>query len=140
MKSSSGISKYYDQVLEVLIRNAFQKDKTGTGNIFGGDNKVKLKKNYNKILSEARDSVKGQKDVAKENAKTNGTNYSTEWKAVLAEKGVKDEEELLQYFIYKLENRLFGKSNKNYFCSKVKPVENSRYAAYHTGKRLHLHI
>ena len=30
MKSSSGISKYYDQVLEVLIRNAFQKDKTGT--------------------------------------------------------------------------------------------------------------
>ena len=102
MKSSSGISKYYDQVLEVLIRNAFQKDKTGTGSFFGGSD-VKLKKNYNKILSEAKDSVKGQKDVAKENAKSNGTNYSTEWKAVLAEKGVKDEEELLQYFIYKLE-------------------------------------
>ncbi len=102
MKSSSGISKYYDQVLEVLIRNAFQKDKTGTGSFFGGSD-VKLKKNYNKILSEAKDSVKGQKDVAKDNAKSNGTNYSTEWKAVLAEKGVKDEEELLQYFIYKLE-------------------------------------
>ena len=101
MKSSSGISKYYDQVLEVLIRNAFQKDKTGTGEYFGKG--IKLKKNYNKILSEARDSVKGQKDVAKENAKSNGTSYSTEWKAVLAEKGVKDEEELLQYFIYKLE-------------------------------------
>lgn len=102
MKSSSGISKYYDQVLEVLIRNAFQKDKTGTGSFFGGSD-VKLKKNYNKILSEAKDSVKGQKDTAKENAKSNGTNYSTEWKAILAEKGVKDEEELLQYFIYKLE-------------------------------------
>ena len=102
MKSSSGISKYYDQVLEVLIRNAFQKDKTGTGEVFG-NSAVKLKKNYNKILSEAKDSVKGQKAVAKENAKTNGTSYSTEWKAVLAEKGVKDEEELLQYFIYKLE-------------------------------------
>ena len=102
MKTSSGISKYYDQVLEVLIRNAFQKDKAGTGSVFGGSD-VKLKKNYNKILSEAKDSVKGQKDVAKENAKTNGTNYSTEWKAILAEKGVKDEEELLQYFIYKLE-------------------------------------
>ncbi len=101
MKSSSGISKYYDQVLEVLIRNAFQKDKTGTGEYFGKD--VKLKKNYNKILSEAKDSVKAQKDVAKENAKTNGTNYSTEWKAILAEKGVKDEQELLQHFIYKLE-------------------------------------
>ena len=85
MKSSSGISKYYDQVLEVLIRNAFQKDKTGTGSFFGGSD-VKLKKNYNKILSEAKDSVKGQKDVAKENAKSNGTNYSTEWKAVLADK------------------------------------------------------
>lgn len=102
MKSSSGISKYYDQVLEVLIRNAFQKDKTGTGSFFG-ESDVKLKKNYNKILSEAKDSVKGQKDTAKENAKSNGTNYSTEWKAILAEKGVKDEEELLQYFIYKLE-------------------------------------
>ena len=102
MKTSSGISKYYDQVLEVLIRNAFQKDKSGTGNVFG-NSAVKLKKNYNKILSEAKDSVKGQKDVAKENAKSNGTSYSTEWKAVLAEKGVKDEEELLQYFIYKLE-------------------------------------
>ena len=101
MKSSTGISKYYDQVLEVLIRNAFQKDKAGTGEYFGKG--IKLKKNYNKILSEAKDSVKGQKDVAKENAKTNGTSYSTEWKAVLAEKGVKDEEELLQYFIYKLE-------------------------------------
>ena len=103
MKSSSGISKYYDQVLEVLIRNAFQKDKTGTGKYFGKDEDVKLKKNYNKILSEAKDSVKAQKEVAKENAKTNGTNYSTEWKAILAEKGVKDEQELLQYFIYKLE-------------------------------------
>ena len=101
MKSSSGISKYYDQVLEVLIRNAFQKDKTGTGEYFGKG--IKLKKNYNKILSEAKDSVKAQKEVAKENAKTNGTNYSTEWKAILAEKGVKDEQELLQYFIYKLE-------------------------------------
>ena len=102
MKSSSGIAKYYDQVLEVLIRNAFQKDKAGTGSYFGGGD-VKLKKNYNKILSEAKDNVKGQKNVAKENAKTNGTNYATEWKAILAEKGVKDEEELLQYFIYKLE-------------------------------------
>ena len=27
MKGSSGISKYYDKVMEVLIRNAFQKDK-----------------------------------------------------------------------------------------------------------------
>ena len=67
MKSSSGIAKYYDQVLEVLIRNAFQKDKAGTGSYFGGGS-VKLKKNYNKILSEAKDNVKGQKNVAKENA------------------------------------------------------------------------
>ncbi len=102
MKSSSGIAKYYDQVLEVLIRNAFQKDKTGTGSFFG-DADVKLKKNYNKILSEAKDSVKGQKETAKENAETNGTDYATEWKAILSEKGVENEEELLQYFIYKLE-------------------------------------
>lgn len=97
MQSSSGISKYYDQVMEVLIRNAFQKDKTGSAGLAG------IKKNYNQIVNEAKDNVKGAKATAKQNAETNGTNYKTEWQSVLSEKGVKDEEELLQYYIYNLE-------------------------------------
>ena len=96
-ESSTGIAKYYDQVMEVLIRHAFAKDKTGSAGLAG------IKKNYNQILNEAKDSVKSAKKTAQENASTNGTDYATEWKSVLSEKGVKDEEELLQYFIYQLE-------------------------------------
>ena len=97
MQSSSGIAKYYDQVMEVLIRHAFQKDKTGSSSLKG------IKKNYNQIVNEAKDNVKGAKTTAKNNADTNGTSYKTEWQSVLNEKGVKDEEELLQYYIYNLE-------------------------------------
>lgn len=97
MKSSTGIAKYYDQVMEVLIRNAFQKDKTGSAGLAG------VKKNYNQIVNEAKDNVKGAKNTAKQNAETNGTTYKKEWQSILSEKGVKDEEELLQYYIYQLE-------------------------------------
>ncbi len=99
MKSSSGISKYYDSVMEVLIRHAFQKDKDGND-----PNGLKgVKKNYNAIVKEAKDNVRGSKETASQNAETNGTDYKTEWQAILSEKGVKDEEELLQYYIYQLE-------------------------------------
>ena len=99
MTSSTGISKYYDQVMEVLIRNAFQNDPKAEKE----DGLKGIKKNYNQIESEAKDNVKGAKQTAKQNASTNGTSYKTEWQNTLKEKGVKDEEELLQYFIYQLE-------------------------------------
>lgn len=96
-KSSDGIAKYYDQVMEVLIRNAFQKDPKGTEGLKG------IKKNYNRIVSEAKDNVEGSKKTARGNAKTNGTSYQTEWQSILSSKNVKDEEELLQTYIYELE-------------------------------------
>ena len=96
-RSSSGISKYYDQVMEVLIRHAFKKDQTGTSLLEG------VKKNYNQIVSEAKDSVKSAKNTAKQNAETNGTSYKTEWQSILSSKGVKDEKELLESYIYDLE-------------------------------------
>ena len=97
LKSSSGISKYYDKVLEVLIRHAFQKSDKNAEYLSG------LKKSYKQIENEAKDNLKGAKNTAKQNADTNGTDYKTEWQAVLNEKGVKDEAELLQYYIYQLE-------------------------------------
>ncbi len=97
LESSSGISKYYDQVIEVLIRHAFQKDKAGNSMLKG------VKRNYNQILDTAKENVESAKEQAKSNAETNGTDRKTEWQSILSEKGVKDEEELLQYFIYKLE-------------------------------------
>ena len=97
MQSSNGISKYYEKVMEVLIRNAFAKDPKGETTLAG------IKKNYNQIENEAKDNVKGAKQTAKDNASTNGTTYKTEWQSVLKEKGVEDEQELLQYYIYQLE-------------------------------------
>ena len=97
MQSSAGISKYYEKVMEVLIRNAFAKDPKGEKDLIG------IKKNYNQIENEAKDNVKGAKKTAKENASTNGTSFKTEWQSVLKEKGVEDEQELLQYYIYQLE-------------------------------------
>ena len=100
MKSSTGISAYYQSVIEVLIRNAFNKDKAGSGALKG------IKKTYDQIVNEAKNNVKGDKQSAKENADTNGTSYKTEWQSILSGKGVKDESELLQYYIYQLEKEV----------------------------------
>ncbi len=99
-ESATGIASYYDQVMEVLIRNAFSKNQKGS------DNLKNIKKNYNQIVNEAKDNVKGAKQTAKENAETNGTSYKTEWQSILSEKGVEDEAELLQYYIYQLEKEV----------------------------------
>ena len=100
LKSSTGISAYYQSVIEVLIRNAFNKDKSGSSTLKG------IKKTYDQIVNEAKNNVKGDKQSAKENADTNGTSYKTEWQSILSGKGVKDESELLQYYIYQLEKEV----------------------------------
>ena len=103
LESSAGISKYYDQVMEVLIRHAFQQDPNATGILGSKDGKIAVKRNYNQIKETAKENVESAKEQAKQNAESNGTDRKTEWQNILSEKGVKDEEELLQYFIYKLE-------------------------------------
>lgn len=95
--SASGISQYYDAVIEVLIRNVFDKSQKDATVLPG------IKKNYNRIVSEARDSVKEAKQSAKENAETNGTTFAKEWESILTQQGVKDEKELLEHYIYNLE-------------------------------------
>lgn len=95
--SSSGISAYYDQVMEVLIRNAFAENKNSNDVLPG------IKKNYDQILNEAKNNVKNDKQTARENADTNGTSFKTEWQAILSGKNVEDEAELLQHYIYEIE-------------------------------------
>ena len=102
LNGSTGISKYYDQVMEVLIRNAFKKDQQSSGT----SDLSSAKKNYNAILNEAKDNVRGAKNTAKQNAETNGTSYKTEWQAILSSKGVKNEQELLESYIYDLEKEV----------------------------------
>ena len=143
MKSSAGISKYYDQVIEVLIRNAFQNDKRAEKE-YGQGGLKDIKKNYQQILNEAKDNVKGAKAQAKENAETNGTSYKTEWQSVLNEKGVKDEEELLQYYVYRLEKEeiedFYFEKNKvelkcEYLGVKTDGTDSTKYFNYE-GKQI----
>lgn len=94
--SADGISKFYEQILEVLIRDSFNK-----GSI--GSTALDTKKTLGTIEKEAWDDVSDQKETAEENAKTNGTSYSTEWDAILSSNGVESTDELYQLFIYQKE-------------------------------------
>lgn len=89
--TSDGISKYYKAILETLIRHDYK------------TTDLPIVKNYAQIESEAKNQVNGAKNTAKENSKTNGTSYEKEWKAILSNNGVEDEEELLQKYIYDAE-------------------------------------
>ena len=86
--TTNGISKFYDKILEVLIRYEF-KEKGFKGEM-----------NYAEIEKWATNQVKEQKEQADKNAKNNGTTYDTEWESILESKNVEDEKGLKEYFIY----------------------------------------
>ena len=86
--TTNGISKFYDKILEVLIRYEF-KEKGFKGEM-----------NYDEIEKWAANQVKEQKETADKNAKNNGTTYDTEWESILESKNVEDEKGLKEYYIY----------------------------------------
>lgn len=90
--TTNGISKFYDKILEVLIRYEFKEKGFDKG-----------EKSYAEIEKWAANQVKEQKNQADKNAKNNGTSYDTEWKAILESKNVEDEKGLKEYFIYEEE-------------------------------------
>lgn len=92
LKGVSGISSFYDKVLEVLIRYEFKYGKTASP-----------KKSYETIEREAINDVKSEKENARSNADSNGTSYKTEWNAILESNGVDSEKELREKFIYQIE-------------------------------------
>ena len=92
-KTTNGISKFYDQILETLIRNEFSKENSN----------IKTKRDYNTIVYEAKNQVKENKDTAKSNASSNGTSYETEWNNILESNGCEDENELFEHFVYQME-------------------------------------
>lgn len=87
--SSAGISKFYDAIMEVLIRYEFETADT-----------TKFAKTYEQIKLEAERRVEDKKTEASSNADNNGTSYSTEWEAILEGEGVETEDELLEKYIY----------------------------------------
>lgn len=112
-KASDGSEKHYtaDDLFKTYYTDA---DKTQT--MFDSIYKLIVKNEfatsakadeYKSIKELAARDVDGDKQTAKKNADTNGTSYDTEFDSILSGKGCKDEEELLQYYIYERESEQF---------------------------------
>ena len=92
--TTDGISKFYSQILEVLIRYDFQKNGDGANGML----------TLNEIKEKAANDVKQEKT----NARDKG-DYNTEWKNILDSYNVENEKELKEYFIYKHEKEEISK-------------------------------
>ena len=99
--TSGGISKFYDKILEVLIRYQFKENNFSKGEL-----------NYAEIEKWADNQVKEQKQKAKDNAKSNNTSYDKEWKSILESNSVDDANGLKEKFIYDKEKEVI----KNWFA------------------------
>ena len=93
--TSSGVTKFYDKILEVLIRYQFKENNFDKGEL-----------KYSEIETWAKNQVQEQKDKAKANAKSNGTKYDDEWESILDSNNVDDAEGLKQKFIYDKEKEV----------------------------------
>jgi len=101
--NASGVTKFYDKVLEVLIRYSFNNK---TKPFVDGEMK------YDDIKKWADNQVQEQKDKANSNAKSNGTKYEDELKAILDSNNVEDVKELKEKFIYDKEKEVM----KNWYA------------------------
>ena len=99
--TSAGVSKFYDKILEVLIRYEFKEKGFDKGEL-----------GYKEIEKWAKNQVQEQKDKAKENANSNNTSYDTEWKAILESNNVDDAKGLQEKFIYEKEKEVM----KNWYA------------------------
>ena len=88
-QTTENITKFYNPILEVMIRNEFAKE----------DSPLAKKKSYATIKQEAERDVKDQKDKAEDSDES----YNTAWENILDSYGVEDEDELLEHFIYERE-------------------------------------
>ena len=93
---SSKVSSMFDNIYKLIVGNYFKVEASGQAK-------------YQEVLKKAKNEVEGIKTQAKKNADTNSTNYDDEWDALLKNYSAKDEEELLQYFLYQKELEEFNK-------------------------------
>ena len=93
--TNAGVSKFYEKILEVLIRYEFK------------DKDFKGEQNYSEIEKWATNEVEAQKAKAKANAKNNGTSYDDEWKSILDSNNVENAKELKEKFIYEKEKEVY---------------------------------
>ncbi len=86
-KDTSKVSTMFDSIFKVIVRNYYNEGQNGH-------------EKYAQILKNATVEVEGIKSKAKENADTNSTGYDEEWNKLLESYSCKDEDELLEHFIY----------------------------------------
>ena len=94
--TNAGVSKFYEKILEVLIRYEFKDKEFKDG-----------EQSYGEIEKWATNEVDAQKAKAKANAKNNGTSYDDEWKSILESNNVEDAKELKEKFIYEKEKEVY---------------------------------
>ena len=97
LKTSAGIGKIYDAMLEVLVRYEFQNDNSKLKEISSTGETTK--RSYTQIQQDAKNELAG----LKKETKNKGGNYDEEWEKVLDSYGVENEKELLQKLIYQSE-------------------------------------
>ena len=96
-EGKDGTTKYYNAILESLIRYEYPK--------LAADENPKepdLKK-FSRIKSEAADKVKAARQTANDNATNNGTEPEDEWAKILESNNVDSEENLRLKYVYELE-------------------------------------
>lgn len=96
-QGKDGTTKYYNAILESLIRYEYPK--------LAADENPKepdLKK-FSRIKSEAADKVKAARQTANDNASNNGTDPEEEWDKILKNNDVDSEENLRLKYVYELE-------------------------------------
>ena len=96
-EGKDGTTKYYNAILESLIRYEYPK-------LAADENpKEPLLKKYSRIKAEANDKIIAVKRTAEDNATNNGTDYEDEWDKILETHNVETEEDLRLKFVYELE-------------------------------------
>lgn len=106
--TNNGVTKFYEKILEVLIRYQFKENNFDKGEL-----------KYSEIETWAKNQVQEQKDKAKANAKSNGTKYDDEWDSILESNGVEDAKGLQEKFVYEKEKEVM----KNWYADNTDNAE-----------------
>ena len=130
---SSKYQAIYDQIYSVIVRNYFAKERT-PGKLYPTAPEVPLgKSQMDEINRNAELKVEDDKATAKANAKANKTRYKKEFDAILEEKGVKTEKELLQKYIEELQKETFENNFYTYSLEEIKSGNNGEPISVSTG-------
>ena len=130
---SSKYQAIYDQIYSVIVRNYFAKERT-PGKLYPTAPEVPLgKSQMDEINRNAELKVEDDKATAKANAKANKTRYKKEFDAILEEKGVKTEKELLQKYVEELQKETFENNFYTYSLEEIKSGNNGEPISVSTG-------